>query len=67
MTSRQWVKFNDDSRATRNRERHIEQNGGHFERSRRSNGWQWVAPVQEEKVAPKPAKAKKAPAKKKGD
>ena len=58
MASKEWVKFNEDSRAKRNRAKHIEKNGGHFERSLSNKGWQWVAPVEEKVVKPKPASKK---------
>ena len=74
MASKEWVRFNEDSRAPRNRAKHVEENGGHFERNPgngRRGGWQWVAPIEEKKAPAKPAAkkapAKKAPAKKKGD
>jgi len=70
MASREWVRFNEDSRAPRNRAKHVEENGGHFERNRKNlggnrGGWQWVAPTEEKKAPKKPA-AKKPAAKKKG-
>ena len=70
MATKNWVRFNEDSRAKRNREKHVEEFGGHFERSFSVRGWQWVAPKQEPVVA-KPAPKKTAvavnkPAAKKG-
>ena len=43
MASRQWLRFNDDSRAKTNREKHITENGGEFVNNGR--GWEWVATV----------------------
>lgn len=67
MASKEWVRFNDDSRAPRNRAKHVEENGGHFERNKANKGgnrggWQWVAPV-EEKVVKKPVTKKAKPKK----
>ena len=72
MASKEWVRFNEDSRAPRNRAKHVEDNGGHFERNRGNKGagrggWQWVAPVEEKAVSkPKPVAKKKSVVKKKG-
>ncbi len=71
MASREWVRFNEDSRASRNRAKHVEENGGHFERNRKNlggnrGGWQWVAPVEEKKAPAKKPAAKKPAVKKKG-
>ena len=53
MASREWVKFNDDSRAKRNREKHVAANGGEFVKG--AKGWEWV----NTKPATKPAPVKK--------
>ena len=50
MTSRQNIKFNDSSRAARNRARHIAENVGEFVKSGRK--WMW----QETTTAPAPVK-----------
>ena len=58
MSLRQHIKFNDSSRAARNRARHIAENGGEFVKSGRK--WTW----QETTTAPAPAPVNK-PTKKK--
>tara|TARA_R100000458_G_C8228005_1_gene210505 strand:+ start:157 stop:363 length:207 start_codon:yes stop_codon:yes gene_type:complete len=63
MASRDWVKFNEDSRAKRNREKHVSQNGGSFVKGKR--GWEWVAPEPVKKKAAPAAKKKTATTKKK--
>ena len=40
MATKEWVRFNDDSKARRNRERHVAVNGGEFVKG--GNGWEWV-------------------------
>ena len=54
MASREWVKFNEDSRAKRNRAKHIAENGGEFVKGKK--GWEWRGT--------KPAPAPVAPVKK---
>ena len=39
MASREWVRFNDDSRAKSNREKHVSAFGGEFVKSKK--GWEW--------------------------
>ena len=39
MVTRQWVRFNDDARAQRNRKNYIAKHGGEFIKGRR--GWEW--------------------------
>jgi len=57
MASRQWVRWNEDSRAAANRAKHLAENGGSFVRGK--GGWMWIAPqpavVEKPKPAPKPA------------
>jgi hypothetical protein len=55
MATKQWLRFNDDSRARTNREKHIAENGGEFVNNGR--GWEWVATVSKPVVS-KPAKKK---------
>tara|TARA_Y100000034_G_C6827889_1_gene373434 strand:+ start:911 stop:1132 length:222 start_codon:yes stop_codon:yes gene_type:complete len=62
MSSKDWLRFNDDSRAKSNREKYITKNGGEFINSGR--GWEWVASVSKPKPAvvsakPKPSSSKK--------
>ena len=53
MASREWIRFNDDSRAVGNRQRHIAAHGGEFVKG--AKGWEWV----NTKPATKPAPVKK--------
>ena len=53
MASRNWLRFNDDSRARQNRERYVAKNGGKFVRIGRS-GWKWEDTKPTSKPAPKP-------------
>jgi len=39
MASKEWVKFNDDSRAKGNREKHVAAFGGEFVKG--GKGWEW--------------------------
>ena len=58
MASRFWVLSNEDSRAARFRQLHVQQNGGSW--SFESNlGWQWKS--DEEVQTPKPAKPEPPP------
>jgi len=57
MANRDWVRFNEDSKAKKWRELKVQQDGGKFIRTRR--GWEWTADVVEEVAAPKPATKKK--------
>lgn len=55
MASREWIKFNDDSRAASNRKKYVEANGGEFIRCK--TGWEWmpskgVKKVEAPKIAP---------------
>ena len=53
MSTREWVRFNESSKAKRNREQHVEQNGGLFTKG--GKGWEWTATPVVEQVAPPPA------------
>ncbi len=55
MASKQWLRFNDDSRAKTNREKHITENGGEF--VNKCRGGEWVATVSKPVVS-RPAKKK---------
>ncbi len=66
MASREWVRFNEDSRAASNRVEHVAKYGGEFTYHGRSRGWCWSAgghttPKKEEV---KPAVSKKTLSKK---
>ena len=50
MASKEWVKFNEDSRAKGNREKHVAAHGGEFVKGRK--GWEWRGT----KPAPAPVK-----------
>ena len=50
MASREWVKFNEDSRAKTNRAKYIAENGGEFVKG--GKGWEWRGT----KPAPAPVK-----------
>lgn len=50
MASRQWVRWNEDSRAAANRAKHLAENGGSFVHGK--GGWMWIAP--QAAPAPKP-------------
>lgn len=53
MASRQWVRWNEDSRAAANRAKHLAENGGSFVHGK--GGWMWIAPQPvEKKVKPDP-------------
>ena len=61
MAQKEWIRFNDDSRAKRNREKHVAANGGEFVKGKK--GWEWKgttpAPVAVKKtVASTPIKKK---------
>ena len=58
MSSRQYIKFNDSSRAASNRKKHVAEHGGEFVKNGRKWVWQEVAP------APAPAPTKKTTKKK---
>tara|TARA_Y100000310_G_scaffold345096_1_gene461763 strand:+ start:2924 stop:3130 length:207 start_codon:yes stop_codon:yes gene_type:complete len=51
--SKNWLRFNDDSRARQNRARYVAENGGRFVRVGRA-GWRWEGTKPESKPAPKP-------------
>lgn len=40
MATKEWVRFNDNSKAKLNRERHVAINGGEFVKG--VKGWEWV-------------------------
>ena len=40
MANRDWVRFNEDSKAKSGRELKVQQDGGKFIQTRR--GWEWV-------------------------
>lgn len=65
MATREWVRFNESSKAKRNREQHVEQNGGLFTKG--GKGWEWTAtPVVERGASsPVPKFKPKTPKKKK--
>lgn len=52
MASRQWVRWNEDSRAAANRAKHLAENGGSFVHGK--GGWMWIAPQAAPAPAPKP-------------
>tara|TARA_Y100000296_G_C5098082_1_gene218420 strand:+ start:502 stop:708 length:207 start_codon:yes stop_codon:yes gene_type:complete len=54
MASKDWVRFNEDSRATANREAHVRSHGGEFTYRGKSRGWHWTGTVKKEVVSPKP-------------
>ena len=41
MASRDWIRFNDDSRARNNRNKYISSHGGEFVKNEIGRGWQW--------------------------
>ena len=41
MASREWIRFNDDSRASGNRDKYIASHGGEFVKNEIGRGWQW--------------------------
>ena len=55
MSSRQYIRFNEDSKAASNRARHIAENGGEFVKG--SKGWVWKeatsAPAPDKKTTKK--------------
>ena len=54
MASRQWIRWNDDSRAAANRAKHMAENGGSFVQGK--GGWMWIPPQPVKQVStPKPA------------
>ena len=57
MANRDWVRFNEDSKAKKWRELKVQQDGGKFVQTRK--GWEWIADVVEEVKAPKPTTKKK--------
>jgi hypothetical protein len=59
MSKRQWIRFNDDSRAKRRREMYVTRNGGEFVKDVIGKGWHWRATS-----APAPAPAPKPVVKK---
>jgi len=70
MASKEWVKFNEDSRAGANRALHVDRHGGEFVYRGTGRGWHWVngnsAPVAEETtVAATTTSKKKTTTKKK--
>lgn len=66
MASRAFMKFNGTSKAKRNREAYVAENGGKF--VKRRAGWFWEAevakPKAEPKVEPKASSKKKTSSKK---
>ena len=49
MASRnQWERWNNDGHSSKWRERHVNENGGHFIKT--PKGWDWVAPAPKSKV-----------------
>ena len=50
MATREWIMFNDDSRASRNRELYVAKNGGEWFKG--NKGWEW----RDTKPAPAPVK-----------
>lgn len=56
MASREWVRFNESSRAKANRERHVAANGGEFVKE--SSGWVWRKG--KVKLTPKPTPTPRA-------
>ncbi len=59
MASKEWVKFNEDSRAASNRADHVAKYGGEFTYFGRNRGWCWAGGH-----TTKPAVSKKALSKK---
>ena len=61
MASREWIRFNDDSRARNNRDKYITSHGGEFVKNEIGRGWQWrpVASIRPAGIVRKPRKATK--------
>ena len=60
MANRDWVRFNEDSKAKKWRELKVQQDGGKFIQTRR--GWEWVyetEQLEEQRKAAKPKAVKK--------
>jgi len=63
MATREWVRFNESSKAKRNREQHVELNGGLFTKGKK--GWKWTATPVVERVTAPPIPKTETPKKKK--
>jgi|15BtaG_2_1085339.scaffolds.fasta_scaffold01565_3 hypothetical protein len=66
MAQHEWIRFNDCSKAKKNRENHIAEHGGTFVKGKK--GWSWVASVSKPKpvavATAKPSKSKSRTTKK---
>ena len=61
MASKDWVKFNEDSRAAGNRAAHVAKYGGEFTYRGRNRGWCWAGGhATPPKKAEKPVAVKKS-------
>tara|TARA_Y100000034_G_scaffold89436_1_gene107606 strand:- start:578 stop:796 length:219 start_codon:yes stop_codon:yes gene_type:complete len=64
MATKQWVRFNEDSRASKNREAYVSSNGGEFVCNEIGRGWVWRETPKKKRPAPKPVVEKKKTTKK---
>ncbi len=55
MASKDWVKFNEDSRAASNRANHVAKYGGEFTNRGKNRGWCWSGGGDDSSPAPKKA------------
>ncbi len=53
MATREWIRFNDDARASKNRDKYVSSNGGEFVRNEIGKGWVWRE-IPKKTPAPKP-------------
>lgn len=58
MSSREYIRFNDSSRAASNRARHVAENGGEFVKGQGKKGWVFQGEIKKTTTEKKATKKK---------